>query len=90
MVDDYLTWDIQIEHISKKVRQNISVIKHIRTCMSNALLIMVYRILVESYFTYCNTTWGGQLLIDKLQALPNTVARVVSRIGFEEANHNLV
>ena len=52
IVDDNLSWELQIDHVSKKINQNIDVMKHIKSCVPKESLIMVYRSLVEPYFRY--------------------------------------
>ena len=87
IVDETLSWDIHIDHISKKVKRNLGVMKHVKNCAPYQSLIMLYRTLVEPYFRYCSTTWGkcGQTLPDKLQTLQNRAARIVRGVKFEEA-----
>ena len=45
--------------------------------------------LVEPYFRYCSSAWGkrGTSLIDKLQTLQNRAARAVSKVKFNETDH---
>ena len=50
IVDDNLSWELQIDHVSKKINKNIGVMKHIKSCVPKESLIMVYRSLVEPYF----------------------------------------
>ena len=78
IVDETLSWDMHIDHISKKVKRNLGVMKHVKNCVLSQSL-MLYRTLVEPYFRYCSTTWGkcGQTLLDKLQTLQNRAARIV-------------
>ena len=92
IVDDTLKWDLHIDYISKKVKKNIGVVKHVKTCIPKDSLIMLYKTLVEPYLRYCNTTWDkyGHLSLNKLQALQNRAARVVMGIKYEEADHNFI
>ena len=90
IVDDNLSWELQFDHVSKKINKNIGVMKHIKSCVPKESLIMVYRTLVEPYFRYCKSVWGncGQTLLNKLQALQNRAARVVNGVSFDEAEKN--
>ena len=74
IIDETLSWDTQIDSISKKVRKNIGLIKHVRDSVPKESLILLYKMLVEPYFRYCSSTWGKcrASLIDKLQTLQNT------------------
>ena len=90
IVDANLSWELQIDHISKKINKNIGVMKHIKSCVPKESLLMAYRTLVEPYFRYCNTVWGncGHTLLNKLQALQNRAARVVNGVSFDEVEQN--
>ena len=89
IIDETLSWDMQIDSISKKVRKNIGVIKHVRDSVPKESLTMLCKTLVESYFSYCSSAWGkcGASLIDKLQTLQNRAARDVSKVKFDETDH---
>ena len=80
IVDDNLSWELQIDHVSKKINKNIGVMKHIKSCVPKESLIMLYRSLVEPYFRCCNAVWGncGQTLLNMLQALQNRAASVMN------------
>ena len=90
VIDDNLSWELQIDHVSKKINKNIGVMKHIKSCVPKESLIMVYRSLVEPYFRSCNSVWGncGQTLLNRLQALQDRAARVVNGVSFDEAEQN--
>ena len=70
-VDDTLKWDLHVDYISKKIKKNIGVMKHVKFCVPKGSMAILYKTLVEPYLRYCNTTWGkcGQQLISKLQTL---------------------
>ena len=91
IVDDTLKWDLHIDHISKKLNKFHDTNILFKSCIPEESLAMLYKTLVELYLKYCNTTWRkcGQQLISKLQTLQNRVARVVMRIRYEEADHDL-
>ena len=80
---------MQIDNISRKVKKNIGLIKHVRSCVPNESLILLYKTIVEPYFWYCNPAWGkcGQDLLNKLQSLQNRAARVLTGVTFEKADH---
>ena len=89
IIDETLSWDMQIDSISKKVRKNIGVFKHVRDSVPKESLTLLYKMLVEPYFRYCSSAWGkcGASLIDKQQTLQNGAARAVSKVKFDEADH---
>ena len=90
IVDDTLKWDLHIDYTLKTINKIIGAKKHVKSCVPNDSLAMLYKTLAENYLRYCNTTWGkcGQL-ISKLQTLQNRTARVVKGIKYEEADHDL-
>ena len=92
IVDDTLKWDLHIDYISKKIKKNIGVMKHVKSCIPKESLAMLYNTLVELYLRYCNTTWEkcGQQLISKLQTLQNRPAGVFTGIKYGEADHYLL
>ena len=58
IIDETLSWDMQIDSISKTVRNNIGIIKHVRDSVPKESLTLLYKTLVEPYFRYCSSTWG--------------------------------
>ena len=76
IVDDKLSWTKHIANISAKIRRNICVMKRSKRYIPNDSLIMLYRILVEPYLRYCNTTWSN-IIKYRLQTLQNRAARVI-------------
>ena len=92
IVDDTLKWDLHIDYKSKKMKKNIGVRKHVKSCVPKEWLAMLYKTHVEPYLRCCNTTWRecGQQLISKLQTPQIRAARVVMGIKYEEADHDLL
>ena len=86
IVDETLSWDMHIDHLSRKVKINLGVMKHVKNCVPLQSLIMLYRTLVELYFRYCRH-YLGQMWTDKLQTLQNRAAGIVRGVIFEEADH---
>ena len=89
IVDDTLTWSNHIEYISTKVKRGIGVIKKTSKYLDKSSLLMLYRTLVETHFRYCNIIWGqcNETLRDKLQVLQNKVARIITKVKYEDADH---
>ena len=52
IVDETLSWDMHIDHISKKVKRNLVVMKDVKNYVPSQSLIMLYRTLVEP-FIFC-------------------------------------
>ena len=89
IADDTLTWSNNIEYISTKVKRGIGVIKKTSKYLDKSSLLMLYRTLVETHFRYCNIIWGqcNETLKDKLQVLQNKVARIITKVKYEDADH---
>ena len=92
IVDNSLTWNEQIGFISTKIKCNVGMMKRVRDSIPKDSLITLYKNLVETYFRYCNTVWGrcGKSYIDKLQTLQTRVARIVTRVSYEDADHAIL
>ena len=50
---------------------------------------MLYKTLIEPCYRYGNTVWGQyhQTLLDRLQSMQNRVARMITSISYEDADH---
>ena len=82
-------WKHHINYISQKIKCNVSILN----CMSKVLptesLCMLYKTLTEPHLRYFSIIWRnfGEIVKDKLKALQNRVARIITRTPFEVANH---
>ena len=84
-IDGSLSWDCQINEISKKIASGISAIKRIRYFLPFEILLNVYNSLVQPHFDYCNVVWGNcsKNLSSKLQRLQNRAARVITFSNYD-------
>ena len=50
---------------------------------------MLYKTIVEPHFRYCNTVWGhcGDTLLNRLKALQNRAARIISSKKYDNTDH---
>ena len=87
IIDDNLRWEEHIDYICSKTKRNIGIIS--RTKGSS---IQLYKSLVEPYFRYGNTVCGlcNDNLIDKLQQLQNRMARIITDMSYDSADHPLL
>ena len=46
-VDGTLKWDLHIDYILKKIKKNIGVMNHVKSCIPKESLAMLYKTLVE-------------------------------------------
>ena len=85
-LDETLSWNKQVEKISKKVSKGLGALRRIRPYVPQATLVSVYNAIILPYFDYCSTVWGsiGTCLGDKLQKLQNRAARIITRCTYKD------
>ena len=68
---DQLSWEEQVDNISKKVSQGIAVLRRAKLFVKYDTLQILYNSLVQPYFEYCSLVWGNccDSLKEKLQKL---------------------
>ena len=59
IVDDALKWSNHIYYTSGKVKRGVSIKKKTSKYLDKSSLLMLYKMLVETYFRYCNVIWGS-------------------------------
>ena len=79
-IDDQLSWEEQIDNISKKVSRGIGVLRRAKLFVKYDTLQLLYNSLVQPYFEYCSVVWGNcrDSLKEKLQKPQNRAARVIT------------
>lgn len=78
IIDQNLKWDNHIDNLTTKVRKLIHKFYQIREFLPKALLLLVYKTLVESLLRYGILVWGG-LYANSLQKL-NIVQKFIIKI----------
>lgn len=70
----------QIDKITIKVSRGIGMLKRMKTYAHEEILKTVYNPLIMPYFDYCSLVQDncGKYLLEKLQKLKNTTARVLT------------
>ena len=84
-IDEMLTWDNQIKHISSKVSNGLRMLYLARKLTDNQeTLKTIYYSLVQPYFDYCDVVWGdcSKTRADKLQKLQNIAAWIITRADY--------
>ena len=78
-IDEYLSWDKHIDHISKKISAGISALKRIKEFTDQDTLKSVYYGLLQPHFDYCCEVWYSinTTLSNRLQKLHNRCARII-------------
>ena len=84
-VDEHLTWNTHISHISKKIASGIGAIKRCRPFAPTEALVCAYNAIVQPHFDYCDIVWGncGETNATKLQKLQIRAARVLTHSSFD-------
>ena len=79
-VDQYLSWDVHIAEMMKKISRALGMIRHAKQYLPLSVLQTMYRSMVEPYFRFCCPVCGvcGTTALNKLQKLQNRAARIVT------------
>ena len=92
-IDEMLTWDNQIKHISSKVSNGLRMLYLARKLTDNQeTLKTIYYSLVQPYFDYCDVVWGdcSKTRADKLQKLQNRAARIITRADYSIRSSDVI
>ena len=83
--DENLSWNIQINELTKKIASGIGALKRVRSFVPVETLQLIFNSLVQPYFNYCCTVWDNwnKTLPEKLQKLQNRAARVVTFSSYD-------
>ena len=75
-LDGNLSWNIQINELTKKIASGMGALKRVRSFVPAATLQLVFNSLVQPYFNYCCTVWDNcnKTLAEKLQEIQNRAA----------------
>ena len=79
-IDENLTWNVHITHISKKIASCTGILKRSRSFIPFETLLCIYNALVQPHFGYCSVVWGNcnKSLSIKLQKLQSRAARILT------------
>ena len=80
MIDSGLTWQAQIDNVSKKISRSVGLLYKIRPFVNQHILKMLYYSLVYSHLTYAIETWGAadNIHLNRLLTLQKRAARILS------------
>ena len=84
-IDENLTWNAHIEHISKKIASCIDILKRSRSFVPFETLLCIYNALVQPHFDYCSVVWGNcnKSHSIKVQKLQNRAARILTSFSYD-------
>ena len=77
-MDQYLLYDVHIDHISRKINGILMFLNRIKDRFDKAGRIIVIQSLVLSIITYCSKVWGNTTSeqLERVQKLENFAAKV--------------
>ena len=77
MLDPLINWNIQIQHLKKKLRTSFAVIKRISPFVPAISHKSLYHTLFESHLSYCISAWGmaSKRYIDEIFTIQKTAIR---------------
>jgi hypothetical protein len=84
-LDENLSWNVQINELTKKIASGICALKRVRSFVPVATLQLIFNSLVQPYFNYCYTVWDNcsKPLAEKLQKLQNRAARILTFSSYD-------
>ena len=84
-IDENLTWNVHIAHISKKIASCAGILKRSRSFIPFETLLCIYNALVQPYFGYCSVVWGNckKSLSIKLQKLQSRATRILTSSSYD-------
>ena len=85
MLDNKLTWNAHIDHISKKVSKSVSLLRMLKHSFPSRILKSIYHSLIYPYFNYGNIIWGAAAttLLDPLRWLQRKCIRIICSATFD-------
>jgi len=58
-IDEYLNWVPHINHVCKKLRKSVGILKKVKTLLNEKSMATLYYSLLYPYLTYCHLIWGN-------------------------------
>ena len=80
IINSNLTWHDHIKAISSKVSKSIGILLRIRKNVPNDVLLTLYHMLIEPYFSYCNIIRGTHCskYLDQLYRKQKKAVRIIA------------
>ena len=85
-IDENLTWNVHIKHISKNIASCIGILKRSRSFVPFETLLWIYNALVWPHFDYCSAVWENcnKSLSIKLQKQQNCAAHILTSSSYDQ------
>ena len=81
-LDESLSWNAQIDHITTKVTSALASLRQVRDTVDVYTLIVIYESLIQPYFDYCAQIWGCLGATLHYQKLQNRAFRIFTRESY--------
>jgi len=79
IIDKHLKWNNHVSYLCNKIRKTFYKFNQLKEILSQKLIIVLYRSLVESILRYCIIVWGGayDTSLNTLQICQNTILKII-------------
>ena len=83
-IDDKQNWVPHIDHVCKKLRKSIGILKKVKPLLTQKTLISLYYSLIYPYLTYCQLIWGKASCthLKRITVLQKRAIRVICGVNF--------
>ena len=86
LVDERISWNLQIEKMLKRIGQIISFLARLKRCLNESVLKLIYNSMILPYFDYADVIYNSATkdLTDRLQKLQNRAGRIILNLKLED------
>ena len=79
VIDEQMSWEPHLEHLSAKLNSCIVTIKRIKNCIPTSEYMKIYNALFLSHLSYCISCWGGvpEYKLNKIFAIQKRCVRLL-------------
>ena len=86
-IDEYLSWESQIDHIANKITKYIPLFYKLHHLIPEGILKIIYFSLIQSSLIYCNTVWKPTLSTQQSKILIAHKKLVRAMSGAPRSSH---
>ena len=83
-IDQHITWNDHIDHISLKIAKNVGIISRLAHILPTSILLTLYYSLIYPYLTYCNMIWASNYpsRLNRIIILQKRIIRIIRRLPY--------
>ena len=91
IIDDKLSWKMQIDHINTKVCKSIGILRRLQNKLNKCSLLKLYKCFVLPHINYCNIVWGStyQTSLSKLFTLQKKAIKIVLKVPLKTSTESI-